>query len=151
MRLPHWLGPVTKRSLPATSAAHAFAGYLVQSRLPGFSATLDERLTCLASAFAAELSGCRWCIEQSAHQARLAGVTPELLGQLSAYSRSPLLSQRERAALAVVDVVGRGKLAECGDPVLRQARQFFTEHELAEITVVAVERHGMESPNLSPT
>lgn len=146
MRLPAWLARAVAGSPSVrVSAAHAIAGYAALSRMPGFGGTLDDRLGRLAAAFAAQLGGCRWCIERSAHEARLAGLSPELLAQLSAYSSSAELDERERAALALVETVGCRRMRDCGEPVLRRARQFFTEHQLAELTAIAAERHCLDS------
>ena len=151
MTLFRWLRHAL-RGAPApspVSAANAIAGYVALSRLPGFAGTLDERVVRLAGLFAAELGGCRWCIEHSAHEARLAGLSPELLGRLGAYSRSALLDERDQAALAVVEAVAGGHMRECGEPALQRARRFFTEHQLAELTAIAAERHCVDSLNLN--
>jgi AhpD family alkylhydroperoxidase len=146
MKLPGWLaraigGPAS----PQVSAANALPVYLSLSRIPGFGATLDRRLVRLAAALAAQLSGCGWCIELSAHEARLAGLSPELLARLRAYSSIEELDERERAALAVVEAVGCRRMQRCGDQVLARARQYLTEHELAELTAIAAERHCVDS------
>lgn len=150
MKLPRWLTRTVGGSgSRQVSAAHAVEGYVALSRIPGFSATLDHRLARLAGAFAAQLGGCRWCIELSAHEARLAGISPELLDHLGAYAKSAELDSRERAALGVVEAVGCRRMRECGDQVLQRARQYLTEHELAELTAIAAERHCVDSFTLS--
>ena len=150
MKLPGWLARAVGSSPSGrVSAVHAITGYLALSRRPGFGGALDDRLGRLAAAFAAQLGGCRWCIEQSAHEARLGGLSPELVAQLRAYYRSAELDERERAALAVVEAVGCHRMRESGELVLRRARQFFTEHQLAELAAIAAERHCVDSFTLS--
>ena len=150
MKLPGWLARAVGGSAsPRVSAANAVGVYVALSRIPGFDATLDRRLVRLAAALAAQLSGCRWCIELSAHDARLAGLSPELLARLRAYSRNEELDERERAALAVVEAVGCHRMQECGDQVLARARLYLTEHQLAELTAIAAERHCLDSITFS--
>jgi AhpD family alkylhydroperoxidase len=150
MKLPRWiargLGWGQPRPVPRTQA---LVGYLALGRLPGFGGTLEERLALLAAGLAAELSGCRWCIDRCMHDARLAGLSPELLGQLRAYSRSALMNEREQAALAVVELIARPAVSNCGELVLQRARQFLSESQLAELTAIAAEHHCIESFNLS--
>jgi alkylhydroperoxidase family enzyme len=152
VKLPGWmarrLGWKPPSAVPRT---HAVAGYLALSRLPGFGGTLDHRLGLLAGALAAELSGCRWCIDRARHDSRLAGLSPELLGKVSAYSMSHGFSERERAALSFVETVSRSSLGLTDGRVLQRAREFLSEVELAELTAIVAEHHCAESLNSRPT
>jgi alkylhydroperoxidase family enzyme len=135
----------------AVPGTHAVAGYLALSRLPSFGSALDNRLALLAGALAAELSGCRWCIDRARHDSRSAGLSPELLGKLSAYSMSHGFSQRERAALTFVETVSRAAMGLTDGPVLQRAREFLSEGELAELTAIVAEHHCAESLNSGQT
>ena len=132
---------------PVPGGAHALAGYLALGRMPGFSATLDHRLVLLAGALAAELSGCRWCMDRSEHEARLAGLPRETLTILRTYSRSALFTDRERAALALVEAISSSPAVAGEGGVLERARRYFTENELAELTAIVAEHHCSESLN----
>ena len=68
-------------------------------------ATLDRRVDLLVRQLAAELSGCRWCIEHGLHRWRQAFLPIAELGALRRYAASPLFSTRERAALAFTEAV----------------------------------------------
>jgi hypothetical protein len=125
-----------------TPGSFAIAGYLALSRLPGVGGILDHRLALLAGALAAELGGCRWCIDRARHDSRLAGIPLAVLGQLRSHSTCPGISQRERVALSFVQSLSCGASDEA---MLAQARQFFTEGELAELTAIVAEHHCVES------
>lgn len=112
------------------------SGYLALSRLPGFAHTLDQRTTLLAAERAAELSGCRWCIERCRHDCRKAGLRGECV-----------LTERERSALAFVEAAGRAEQS-AGQPdelILQQARCCLSDAELAELTAIVAEHHCLES------
>ena len=138
-----------RREPPAVGGAHAVVGYLALSRVPGFPGVLDRRTALLATGLAAELSGCRWCIDRSSHDWRMAGLPPEQLRDLAAYSTSDRFTERERVALAFVESVARSQLSGgSGDElVLQRARQSFPESELAELTAIVAEHHCLDSLN----
>jgi alkylhydroperoxidase family enzyme len=131
----------------ATPGRHAIDGYLALSRLPGFGRTLDDRTVLLAERLSAILSGCRWCIDRTGHDWRVAGLPRQLLDQLEACSASGLLSERERAALAFVEAVAHSP-ATADD--LERPRAHFSERELAELTAIVAVHHCLEitDPNL---
>jgi len=148
VRLADWVA--RRLGWPAvrtTPGRHAIEGYLALSRLPGFGRTLDRRTVLLAERLSAQLSGCQWCIDRTAHDWRVAGLPRQLLGQLEGYSRCGLLSERERAALAFVEAVAHSP-ATAGS--LERPRALFSDRELAELTAIVAEHHCLEvtDPNL---
>ena len=98
----------------------------------------------LAGALAAQLSGCRWCIDRIGHDWRMAGLPVQLLDELRAYSSSSLFTDRERAVLAFVETVARSP-ASAGE--MDQARAVLSESELAELTAIVAEHHCLEDFN----
>jgi alkylhydroperoxidase family enzyme len=121
-------------------------GYLALSRLPGFGESLEPRMTLLARQLAAQLSGCRWCINRSEHDWRRSGLSSELLHQLASYSTSGLYTARERAALAFVHAAACS--AESAD-YLRRARVHLSETELAELTAIVADHHCLDTTDLT--
>jgi alkylhydroperoxidase family enzyme len=98
---------------------------------------LDSRLERLVRQLAAELAGCRWCIERGRHEWRKAFLSLAELRALPHYAASPVFSERERAALAFAEAVSRyadqaGGIAE---PVLAEVRRHYSEQEVAALTV----------------
>jgi len=125
-----------------TPGRHAIVGYLALSRLPGFGGALDGRTALLAGALGAQLSGCRWCIDRTGHDWRIAGLPSQLLDELRTYSSSGLFSERERAALAFVEAVAR---ASANVGAMDRARAVLSESELAELTAIVAEHHCLEA------
>lgn len=134
---------------PASLALDHGAG---AGRLPSYVAlgcwrpgrvSLDARLELLVGQLSAELSACRWCIEQGRHQWRKALLPAALLRQLRSYRTSGLFSERECAALALAGAVARYTEGAPGpaDQALVQARLHFTEAELIRIAHVAAGEH----------
>jgi alkylhydroperoxidase family enzyme len=133
-----------------TPGKHALVGYLALSRRPGFGGTLDERTALLAGGLASQLSECRWCIDRTGHDWRMAGLPRQLLDELRAYSSSCLFTDHERAALAFVEALARSP-ASPGD--MDWARAVLAESELAELTAIVAEHHCLEAidSNLPPS
>jgi len=143
MRLVGWMARHLGWSgVRPTPGRHAIVGYLALSRLPGFGGTLDSRTALLAGALAAQLSGCRWCVDRIGHDWRMAGLPMQLLDELKAYSSSSLFTERERAALAYVETVARSPTS-AGD--MDRARAVLSESELAELTAIVAEHHCLEA------
>jgi alkylhydroperoxidase family enzyme len=140
------VGWVTQRfgrsAVRQTSYPRALAGYLALSRLPGFGPTLDGRTVLLAERLAAILSGCRWCVDRTGHDWRVAGLPGDLLDQLNTYSNCALFTDRERAALSFIEVVARSPASM--DVDLDRVRAFLSESELAELTAIVAEHHCFE-------
>lgn len=104
---------------------------------------LEPRLRLLVNQLAAERSGCRWCIERGRHLWRAAQLSLEELRALPRYDRSPLFSNRERAALRFAEAVTRYAEAKGGMPLepLTHARQHLSEPEIAAVTAAVAAEH----------
>jgi alkylhydroperoxidase family enzyme len=143
VRLVRWMARrfgwsrVSHRSSP-----YALAGYLALGRRPGFSSALEARSILLAGGFAAQLSGCRWCIDRTSHDWRVAGFPQQILEEAKLYSSSRFFTDRERAVLAFVEAVA-SSAATSG--TIEQARELLSEDELAELTAIVAEHHCLET------
>jgi alkylhydroperoxidase family enzyme len=117
--------------------------YAALGRYAAAAAALDPRLRSLVRQLAAELSGCRWCIEHGRHLWRQAFLPSEQLGALRRHAASPLFSVRERAALAFTEAVSRYRDAAGGIPevVLAELRCHFTEPEVIALTLAVTGEH----------
>jgi alkylhydroperoxidase family enzyme len=124
------------------------AGHLALRRRIGFSAELGDRTRLLVTQFAAESSGCRWCIERGRHDWRTAGFPSILLRHLRRYTTSPLFTARERAALALAHaaLLGHGCDGAMPNSALREARLHFSEGEIAEIAGCLADHHSLDDP-----
>ena len=117
--------------------------YLALARRPGQTAEVDDRTRLLVRELAAERSGCRWCIDRARHDWRVAGLPVDLLRSLARHATSPELSERDRAALALVDAVACvGGSADSGAATaLAQVRRHFSDRGVAELTACLAEPH----------
>ena len=116
--------------------------YLALARRPGQTAEVDDRIRLLVSELAAERSGCRWCIDRARHDWRVAGLPVDLLHSLARHATSPGLSERDRAALALVDAVACGGCADsAAATALAGVRRHFSERGVAELTACLADHH----------
>jgi alkylhydroperoxidase family enzyme len=117
--------------------------YLALARRPGQTAEVDDRTRLLVRELAAERSGCRWCIDRARHDWRAAGLSVDLLRSLPRHATSAGLSERDRAALALVDAVAcAGGSGDSGAAAaLARVRRHFSERGLAELTACLAEHH----------
>ena len=152
-----WFGPQLvrlRRSILRPLAPTAFSpdsrsgsgllpGYVALGCWQRGGAVLDERLELLIGQLSAELSGCRWCIEQGRHRWRKALLPAALLQQLRDHYTSALFSERDRAALMLTEAVARhtGRTSAAADQAVARARCHFTEAEIARIAQLAAGEH----------
>lgn len=118
-------------------------GYLALARRPGNAGgQLDERTRMLVRQLAAQRSGCRWCVDRARHDWRAQGLAVDLLDQLGRHETSDAFTERERAALALVDSVAcaAADAGSAGDALTRVRRQF-TERAVAELIACMAEHH----------
>jgi alkylhydroperoxidase family enzyme len=113
--------------------------YLALARRPGQTAEVDDRIRLLVR----ELAGCRWCIDRAQHDWRVAGLPVDLLRSLARHATSPGLSERDRAALALVDAVAcaGGSADSDAATALEGVRRHFSERGVAELTACLAEHH----------
>ena len=117
--------------------------YAAMGRQLARDAELDLRLRLLVGQLAAELSGCRWCIEWGRHRWRQAFLSTAELRALRRHASSRRFSARERAALAFTQALSRYADAAGGIPeaVLAELRRHFPEPEVAALTLLVAEGH----------
>jgi alkylhydroperoxidase family enzyme len=123
-------------------------GHLALRRRPGFDLTLDERTRLLVSQLAAELSGCRWCVDRGRHDWRNARLPSILLRHLRSFDWSPLFTPRERAALAFARAALRApdRQGDVQPDVLQEARRHFSDAQIAEIAGCLADHHSLDDP-----
>jgi alkylhydroperoxidase family enzyme len=143
MSLVNWIAECFGwNAVTPNAGEHALIGYLALAQRPGIGSTLEPRMALLACALAAELSGCRWCIERTRHDWRMAGLSSHLLSQLRRDPDNRLFSVRERAALVFVAAI-TSPSASPRD--IDRARKALSDNELAELTAIVAEHHCLET------
>ena len=97
----------------------------------------DHRFMHLLKLRASQINGCAYCIDMHAIDARAAGETEQRLYALDAWRETPFFDERERAGLAWIEAVTLVSQSHVPDAVYDQARQYFSEKELVDLTYLA--------------
>jgi AhpD family alkylhydroperoxidase len=103
---------------------------------------LEESLIDLVKVRASQINGCAYCIDMHYKDARARGETEQRLYELNAWREAPFYSARERAALAWTEAVTLVTDGHVADEVYEEARQRFTDRELAFLTLAVVAING---------
>lgn len=119
----------------ATQAMSALERYVIGSGL-------ERSLLELVKLRASQLNGCAYCIDMHTKDARARGETEQRLYALSAWRETPFYTDRERAALAWTEAVTLVSETHVPDDVYEQAREQFSEEELANLTLAIVAING---------
>ena len=83
-----------------------------------------------------QISGCAYCLDMHAPEARAAGVSQQKLDVLAAWRESPAFDARERAALGWAEALTRIEATGAPDADYDALAGEFTEQERAEVTFV---------------
>src|ERR1043165_8239027 len=95
---------------------------------------LERSLLELVKIRASQINGCAYCLVMHTNDARKAGENDERMHLLNAWHEAPVFSERERAALGLVDAVTRIAETHVPDDVYETARKHFSEKELVDLT-----------------
>jgi AhpD family alkylhydroperoxidase len=113
--------------------------YGVEAYLRGCG--LEHSLLELVKTRVSQVNGCAFCLDMHTQDARAAGETEQRLYALSAWREAPFYTERERAALAWAESVTTLE-GHVPDAVYEEAREHFTEKELADLTWAVVSING---------
>ncbi len=109
---------------------------------PGLLDLVDYRVS--------QINGCAFCLDMHSKDLRARGETEQRIYMLSAWREAPdLYTARERAALAWAEAVTRLANQEVPDDVYDQAREEFSETELAQLTLSVVAINGWNRLNVA--
>ena len=103
---------------------------------------LEPSLVELVKLRASLINGCAYCIDMHTKDARARGESEQRLYALSAWRETPFYSERERAALAWTEAVTLVSERHVPDAVYEEARQQFSEKELADLTLAVIAING---------
>jgi AhpD family alkylhydroperoxidase len=132
----------TKVSPGGFQAILGFGKYLSQTGL-------EPELLDLVRLRASQINGCAYCIDMHWKDLRAQGATEQKLYGLDAWEESPYYSGRERAALAWTEALTRLKDRQVSDAMYEEARRFFSEKELADLTFCIVAINGWNRLNIA--
>ena len=97
------------------------------------SVELDPTLRELVNLRASIVNGCAYCIDTHTKEARQAGESEQRLYALAAWRDAPLVSDRERAALALTDAITLISDEHVPRAVWDEAAAQFSDEELAQL------------------
>jgi AhpD family alkylhydroperoxidase len=110
---------------------------------------LDQSLLDLICLRSSQINGCAYCIDMHWKDLRAAGETEQRLYGLDAWEESPYYSDRERAALAWTEAVTNIQEGHVPDQVYDQAKKFFADKELADLTLAVIAINGWNRLNIA--
>jgi AhpD family alkylhydroperoxidase len=96
---------------------------------------LEPSLIDLVLIRASQINGCAYCIDMHTKDARARGETEQRIYELDAWRETPFYSEREMAALAWTEAVTLITDGHVPDDVYEEARKWFSEVELVNLTV----------------
>jgi AhpD family alkylhydroperoxidase len=110
---------------------------------------LDERLLNLITLRASQINGCAFCVDMHWKDLKALGESDQRLYMLDVWRESPGYSDRERAALAWTEAVTLLHEGHVPDDVYHEAREQFSEAELAKLTLAVVAIKGWNRLNVA--
>ena len=102
------------------------------------SSGLEADLLELVKLRASQINGCAYCIDMHTKDARTHGESEQRLYGVSAWHEAPFYNERERAALAWTESVTLVGETHVPDDVYAEARKFFSEKELVDLTFAII-------------
>jgi AhpD family alkylhydroperoxidase len=99
---------------------------------------LEPAMMELVKTRASQINGCAFCLTMHTQDARKHGESEDRLHLLSAWRETSLYSDRERAALAWTEAVTLVASSHVPDDVFEEARKYFSETELVNLTMQIV-------------
>ena len=102
------------------------------------SATIEAPLRELVRIRASQLNGCTYCVDVHTTDALAGGDTVRRIAAIAVWNESGAFTIRERAALALTEVVTLAASTRVPDDAFDAARAVFTDTELAAILALIV-------------
>ena len=110
---------------------------------------LEEPLLDLVYLRASQINGCAYCLDMHWKDLRALGESEQKLSMLNAWREAPGYSDREKAALAWAEAVTLVTEGHVPDDVYQEAREQFSEAELANLTLAVVSINGWNRLNIA--
>lgn len=110
---------------------------------------LEYTLLELVKLRSSQINGCAHCIDMHTKELRAGGESEQRLYLLNAWRESPFYSDRERAALAWTEALTLVTNGHVPDEVYEEAREQFSEEELANLTVAIMAINGANRLNIA--
>ena len=82
-----------------------------------------------------QINGCAFCLDMHWKDLKVEGETEQRMYSLDAWRETSYYTDRERAALAWAEAVTNITDGHAPDEVFEEARQYFSEQEMADLTL----------------
>jgi AhpD family alkylhydroperoxidase len=110
---------------------------------------IEEKLLDLVYLRVSQINGCAYCLDMQWKDLRALGESEQKLSMLNAWREAEGYSDREKAALAWAEAVTLVTEGHVPDEVYREAREQFSETELANLTLAVVSINGWNRLNIA--
>lgn len=114
----------------ALQALYGLGKYLEKSQI-------EKSLIDFINLRVSQINGCAYCLDMHSKDLRAEGESEQRLYVLNAWREAPFYSDRERAALAWAEALTNLNGA-VPDEIYNEAKKYFSESELIDITMVVV-------------
>jgi AhpD family alkylhydroperoxidase len=131
-----------KASPGAMNAMSSFGKYLETT-------SLEPSLKNLVLIRASQINGCAYCLDMHTKDARAEGESEQRLYLIAGWREAPIYTKRERAALAWTEAVTLVADTHVPDQVYEEARKYFSEKDLVDLTLTIIAINGWNRLNVS--
>jgi len=111
--------------------------------------SIEEHLQNLVTMRVSQINGCAFCLAMHARDLRQAGEREDRIYMLDAWRETDWFTDRERAALAWAEALTTLPNREIPETLFAQAREQFSEKELADLTLVVIAINGWNRINVA--
>lgn len=113
------------------------------------SGDIDPQLAYLVDIRASQMNGCAFCLDMHVKEARIHGERELRLHHVAIWRESRLFTPKERAALAWTEALTDIGPESVSDELYAEAREHFSEKELATLTFRVAAINAWNRPNVA--
>jgi AhpD family alkylhydroperoxidase len=106
------------------------------------TSTVEKKLLHLVKLRVSQINGCAFCLDMHWKDLKVEGETDQRMYSLDAWRETSYYTDRERAALAWAEAVTNISDGHAPDELFEEARQYFSEQELADLTLAVAAING---------
>jgi AhpD family alkylhydroperoxidase len=106
------------------------------------TSTVEKKLLHLVKLRVSQINGCAFCLDMHWKDLKVEGETDRRMYSLDAWRETSYYTDRERAALAWAEAVTNISDGHAPDELFEAARQYFSEQELADLTLAVTAING---------
>ena len=106
------------------------------------TSTVEKKLLHLVKLRVSQINGCAFCLDMHWKDLKVEGETDQRMYSLDAWRETSYYTDRERAALAWAEAVTNISDGHAPDELFAEARQYFSEQELADLTLAVTAING---------